>query len=35
MQTVIEVTIPLPKEVAAKKVPLEVEAEKKVEVEKK
>jgi len=32
---VIEVTIPLAKEVVAKKVPLEVEEEKKVAVEKK
>jgi len=32
---VIEIMIPLPKEVTAKKIPLEVEPEKKIEVEKK
>jgi HSP20 family protein len=32
---VIEVSIPVPKEVEGKKIPLEVEAEKKVEIEKK
>jgi len=32
---VVEVTIPMPKEVTAKKIPLEAEAEKKIEVEKK
>src|SRR5208282_6615619 len=32
---VIEITVPLAKEVAVKKIPLEVEAEKKVELEKK
>jgi HSP20 family protein len=32
---VVEVTVPLPKEIQGKKIPLEVEAEKKVEIEKK
>jgi HSP20 family protein len=32
---VVEVTLPLPKEVQGRKIPLEIEAEKKVEVEKK
>jgi len=32
---VIEVSVPVPKEIAGKKIPLEVEAEKKVEIEKK